>query len=105
MKAMHLIHILLPLNDNKGKPLARKLFRAVAEEMTEKFGGVTAHTRAPAVGLWKEGGAETSKDEIVIYEVMAEELDEKWWAKYRAGLEKRFKQETLIVQAHEVRQL
>ena len=45
---MHLIHILLPLNDNKGKALPKKLFRAVADEMTVKFGGLTAHTRAPA---------------------------------------------------------
>jgi len=28
---MHLIHILLPLNDNKGKPLGQKLFRTVAD--------------------------------------------------------------------------
>jgi hypothetical protein len=102
---MHLIHILLPLKDNKGKPLALKLFRTVADEMTEKFGGVTAHTRAPAEGLWKESNAKTNLDEIVIYEVMAEELDEKWWAKYRAKLEKRFKQESLIVRAEEIRLL
>ena len=75
---MHLIHILLPLNDNKGKALPKKLFRAVADEMTVKFGGLTAHTRAPAEGLWKEGSSETDKDEIVIYEVMTEELDEAW---------------------------
>ena len=51
---MHLIHILLPLTDNAGRPLGRKLFRAVADELTERFGGLTAHTRAPAEGLWKE---------------------------------------------------
>jgi hypothetical protein len=102
---MHLIHILLPLNDNKGKPLPKKLFREVADELTEKFGGLTAHTRAPAEGLWKEGTEEADKDQIVIYEVMAEELDEKWWRKYRRGLEKRFNQEKVIVRAMEVRVL
>jgi len=102
---MHLIHILLPLNDNKGKPLGRKLFHAVADELTEKFGGLTAHTRAPAEELWKEGSSETDKDEIVIYEVMVEELDVKWWAKYRQRLAKRFKQEKVIVRAMEVRLL
>jgi hypothetical protein len=91
--AMYLIHILLPLKDNKGKPLGRKLFRAVADELTEKFGGLTAHTRAPAEGLWKEGISAPDKDEIVIYEVMAESLDGRWWGKYRKGLEKRFRQE------------
>jgi len=102
---MHLIHILLPLKDNAGKPIRRKLFRAVADELTEKFGGLTAHTRAPAEGLWKEGAHEVARDEIVIYEVMAEELDEAWWGKYRKRLEKRFKQVQVIVRAQAVRLL
>ncbi|HEY1188903.1 MAG TPA: hypothetical protein VGE74_14710 [Gemmata sp.] len=102
---MHLIHILLPLDDNKGKALPKRLFRAVADELTEKFGGLTAHTRAPAEGLWKQGSSEAAEDEIVIYEVMAEGLDEAWWTKYRKRLEKRFKQEKVIVRAQEVRVL
>ena len=102
---MHLIHILLPLNDNKGKPLPKKLFRTVADELTETFGGLTAHTRAPAQGLWKEGAEGTEKDEIVIYEVMAEGLDEAWWARYRKKLERRFKQEKVVVRAQEIRVL
>jgi hypothetical protein len=103
--AMHLIHILLPLNDNKGKPLGRKLFRTVADELTEKFGGLTAHTRAPAEGLWKEDSSGTDKDEIVIYEVMAEELDVEWWGKYRRGIEKRFRQQKVIVRAQDIQLL
>ena len=102
---MHLIHILLPLNDNNRKPLGRELFRTVAAELTEQFGGLTAHTRAPAEGLWKEGPGRTDRDEIVIYEVMAEHLDETWWGKYRQRLEKRFRQEKVIVRAVEVRVL
>ena len=51
---MHLIHILLPLNDNEGRPYGRELF--VADELTEKFGGLTAHTR-PAEGLWKDSAS------------------------------------------------
>jgi hypothetical protein len=102
---MYLIHILLPLNDNEGRPHGRELFRAVAGELTERFGGLTAHTRAPAEGLWNEGPEGTSKDEIVIYEVMAERLDEGWWREYRRGLESRFRQEQLVVRAQEVRLL
>ncbi len=102
---MHLIHILLPLKDNEGKPLGQKLFGAVADELTEMFGGLTAHTRAPAEGLWKEGPTGTDKDEIVIYEVMADELDEGWWGMYRVKLEKRFKQEKVVVRAQEIKLL
>ena len=102
---MHLVHILLPLSDNNGKAFPKKLFRAVADELTETFGGLTAHTRAPAEGLWKEGSSEAEKDEIVIYEVMAEVLDEAWWARYRKKQERRFKQERVVVRAQEIRVL
>jgi hypothetical protein len=102
---MHLIHVLLPLADNEGKPLPGTLFRTVAEELAEKFGGLTAHTRAPAEGLWKDGSSGTDKDDIVIYEVMAEELDEGWWKTYRGRLEKRFEQEKVVVRAQVIRVL
>jgi hypothetical protein len=103
---MYLIQILLPLNDNQGRPLGRALFGAVAGELTGRFGGLTAHTRAPAEGLWQEGGSSgTSKDEIVIFEVMAEALDEEWWRSYRRGLETRFRQEQVVVRAQEIRVL
>src|SRR3954451_2278962 len=102
---MYLIHILLPLNDNEGRPYGRELFRAVADELTDRFGGLTAQTRAPAEGLWKEGSSGTSKDEIVLYEVMADELDAGWWKKYRRGLERRFRQEQVVVRAQEIRLL
>lgn len=102
---MYLIHLLLPLNDYDGRPHGRELFQAVAGELTERFGGLTAHTRAPAEGLWKEDSSGTSKDEIVIYEVMTDELDEAWWRKYRCGLEARFRQEQVVVRAQQVRLL
>jgi hypothetical protein len=102
---MYLIQILLPLNDKEGRPHKRQLFRNVAGELTEHFGGLTAHTRAPAEGLWKDDGSRTDKDEIVIYEVMTEELAEGWWTKYRLGVEKRFHPKHVIVRAQEVRLL
>jgi hypothetical protein len=102
---MYLIHILPPLNDNDGRPHGRELFRAVADELTEKFGGLTAHTRTPAEGLWKAGPIGKSKDEIVIYEVMARRLEKAWWREYRRGLEGRFRQVQVIVRAHPVEQL
>lgn len=102
---MYLVHLLLPLNDNDGRPYGRDLLGAVAAELTERFGGLTAHTRAPAEGLWKDEAERTSKDEIIIYEVMAEDLDEGWWREYRRGLEVRFRQEQVVVRAQKVRLL
>jgi hypothetical protein len=102
---MYLIHILLPLKDNEDRSYGREPFRAVADELTERFGGLTAYTRAPAEGHWKAGFSGASKDEIVIYEVMTEELDEAWWGEYRRALEARFRQKQVIVRAQEVRLL
>jgi len=102
---MYLIQILLPLNDNAGRPHKRHLFQNVAAELTDKFGGLTAYTRVPAEGLWKDDDSGTDRDEIVIYEVMTEELTEGWWRKYRRSLEKRFRQERVILRSQEVRLL
>lgn len=102
---MHLIQVLLPLYDNAGAALPRDLFRAVAGELTERFGGLTAYTRAPAQGLWKEDDRTTARDDIVVYEVMADRLDRAWWRDYRAGLEARFRQEEVVVRAQAVERL
>ena len=102
---MHLIQVLLPLYDNAGEPLPRDLFRAVAGELTDRFGGLTAYTRAPAEGLWKEGADTTTRDDIVVYEVMADRLDRAWWRDYRAGLEAQFRQDLVVVRAQSVKLL
>lgn len=101
---MFLVQILLPLYDNAGAAIARGEFRRVRDELSERFGGLTAYTRAPAEGVWEEDGART-RDEIVIYEVMAERLDERWWRDYRTNLEARFRQDVVVVRAQELRLL
>jgi hypothetical protein len=40
------------------------------------------------------------RDEIVVFEVMASELDRDWWRAYRTALERRFRQDTIIIRAH-----
>ena len=97
---MHLIEVLLPLYDNEGQPLDRTLFSQVAGELTERFGGLTAHTRAPAAGLWKPDPTDTAtRDDIVIYEVMTETVDAARWTNYRRKLEARFKQEQVVIRS------
>jgi len=99
---MHLIEILLPLADNEGKPFAADLHRQVRDELVEHFGGVTAFTRNPAEGLWKEGGGDPARDDIIIFEVMADWLDRGWWRGYRSELERRFRQDEIVIRAREV---
>jgi hypothetical protein len=79
------------------------MFRAVANELTDKFGGLTAHTRAPAQGLWQNHAeAPPTRDDLVIFEVMVEVIDRVWWSHYRRELERRFRQDHVIVRAHGV---
>jgi hypothetical protein len=97
-----LVQLLLPLLDNEGRALPDRLFSEVREELVERFGGLTAFTRAPAEGLWKTDADDAHRDAIVVFEVMCEELDPHWWAQYRRGLETRFRQEQLVIRAQTV---
>ena len=71
------------------------------EELTGKYGGLTAFSRAPAKGLWQEGSG-TKRDDIVVLEVMADQLDRAWWQRYRRDLERAFRQEAIVVRAQEL---
>ncbi|KFA94382.1 hypothetical protein [Archangium violaceum] len=97
---MHVVQFLLPLRDNERRAFPRKDFERVRSELTERFGGVTAFLQSPASGAWKEeeeGG--TVRDEMLLFEVMVERLDRAWWSGYRAELERRFRQERVVVRA------
>ena len=102
---MHLIQILLPLYDNSGDPFPQHEYLKIRDQLTERFGGITAFIRSPAVGLWKETGSSTVHDDIVIYEVMSEQLDRDWWSDYRRKLAALFRQELLIIRVIELQLL
>ncbi|MBA4141997.1 MAG: hypothetical protein H0X43_03110 [Nitrosospira sp.] len=102
---MHMIQLLLPLWSNDGERLPHALFEQVRDELTGRYGGLTAYARTPASGLWRQQGGETVHDDIVVYEVMADGLDVEWWVSYRTELEKRFRQDQLVVRAHKIRVL
>ena len=92
---MKLVQILLPTADNDGKAIASRRFEATARELTERFGGLTAHTRAPVEVLWKPRRQRTQHDELVIFEVIATRLDRRWWRAFVARLEKDYRQEKI----------
>lgn len=92
-----LIQLYLPKNQPDGTPFKNKLFQKVKAELTERFGGLTMYTRAPAKGLWKEDNKHTTTDDIIIYEIMAPDLEVEFWKAYKDKLLKRFKQEELLI--------
>jgi hypothetical protein len=102
---MRLIEIFLPLADSDGNRFSQSEYDKVEHELTEKFGGVTAYPRAPASGVWKTGQSGKQEDELIIYEVMAKDLDGQWWTNYREKLEKQFRQKELVLRAHAIDRL
>ena len=101
---MHLVQLFLPLHDNDKQKFPAEYFDSVRSELTDRFGGVTAFLRSPAVGLWKTEN-DVSRDEVVMFEVMTPDLDEDWWFEYRTQLQKKFRQEELLICAFEVKKL
>jgi len=66
---------------------------------------VTAHTRSPAEGVWKDEEGGVSRDSVVAFEVLAETLERDWWAGYRDALAARFRQRELMITATRVERL
>jgi hypothetical protein len=96
---VHLVQVLVPVYDNEGQPFPRAEFARIRRELTERFGGVTAYTRAPAEGAWEDDTGRVHHDDVVIVEVMVESLDRAWWSGYRNDLAARFRQNELVVRA------
>lgn len=96
---MFLVEVYLPTFDNDGARFTHEEFGRVRHELAERFGGVTAFTRSPAIGLWSDDSGQVHRDEIVTFEVMCESLDRDWWREYRAELGRRFRQQEVVVRA------
>jgi hypothetical protein len=102
---MYLVQLLLPVQSEKGQPFERALFKRLEQELTDRFGGLTAYTCAPATGLWEEQPGHTVREQVVVYEVMADNLEPEWWATLRQRLEAQFAQDELVVRAQEIQRL
>lgn len=98
---MHLVQLLLPLYNNSGMRFEKNLYKEVRDELVNRFGGITAYTRAPVHGLWQES-KQIVRDDLIIYEIMVETLEEERWRGYRMILENRFQQQSLVVRAYPI---
>lgn len=94
---MYLIQFFLPLFDQEKRRFPRERFKAVEDQLLASFKGFTAYPRAPATGLWENHEAELEHDDLIVYEVMAEQIDHPWWSHFRRSLEAQFSQEELLI--------
>jgi hypothetical protein len=94
----YLVQVLLPVYDNGGDRFPTHHYDEVRAKLTDKFGGSTAYTRAPAEGLWNSAGT-VKRDDIVVVEIMAQSLDRAFWANYRRELEELFHQDEIVIRA------
>jgi len=95
----HVVQILLPAYDNAGRRFPTEHYNDVRTKLTDRFGGLTSYSRAPAEGLW-DSGSTVKRDDIVVVEVMVESLDRTWWKNYRSELEQLFRQDQIVIRAH-----
>jgi hypothetical protein len=102
---MHVIEIFLPLKRNDGSDQPHTLFAKVRKELVERFGGLTAFSRAPAEGLWEVEDGRIDRDQIIIFEVLVDVLDRGWWQGFRTRLEQMFDQEEILIRASAVERL
>ncbi len=94
---MYLVEFFLPTFDNDGARFPKEEFDRVRRELTEKFGGVTAFVRSPAMGLWADDKGVVRRDDLVSFEVMTDKLDREWWRDYREQLADRFRQIEIVM--------
>lgn len=102
MRKAYLVQILLPSRDDQQRSFKPDDFVAVSQELTNRFGGATAYTRSPAEGRWRNDDHQVQRDEIVIVEVVVGKLEIDWWKHYQSTLKERFKQEELLIRAHQI---
>ena len=102
---MHLVEIFLPLKRNDGSDQPRALFAKTRRDLVERFGGLTAFSRAPAEGLWEDSEGRVEGDQILIFEVLAETLDRDWWDGFRKRIEREFAQDEVLIRASAVERL
>lgn len=105
MKTNTLIQIFLPLYDNDGSPFPQSEYKNLQSLLTEKFKGVTVYQRAPAKGLWKEDKETIVRDDLVIYEVVTESIDESFWSDLKEHLLRQYRQQEIMIRCSQIRLL
>lgn len=99
---MFVVELFLPLEKPDGSAVPPETFERIKDELTERFGGVTAFVQSPAEGAWKPNADEVIHDLVAAFEVMVEDVDTKWWHGYRQRLEHELEQDQVLIRLYQV---
>jgi len=97
-----LVELFIPLNTPDGIVVPASTLERIKEELTDRFGGVTAFLQSPADGCWKPLSRAVVHDQIAVFEIMTDDADHLWWSSYRKALETELRQEVILARLHQV---
>ncbi|MHA4896281.1 inorganic diphosphatase [Pedobacter sp. PWIIR3] len=97
-----LIQLQVPVYDVEGKRFPKRHFTQLHQQLTDKFGGLTVYSRSIANGFGNQDEGPTVKEKILVYEVMAENVELDFWKKLKASLMKKFEQDDLMMSSVKV---
>lgn len=102
---MYLMQIFIPTRDNEGNRFPEGQYTSLRDELTDRFGGVTIYARSPVEGIWKKSSESTDVDQMIIYEVLIDKLDNEYWKTLKSQLESSFRQEEILMRYFNVTKL
>jgi hypothetical protein len=100
-----LCQILLPVQDNDGRPFPDSVWEEVKGRLVSEFGGITVYRRSPAEGVWAPHGRAAAAEDVFVIEVMTPAFDQKWWGDCQSALQVRLAQEHVVVRAIKLTEL
>jgi len=93
--------ILLPLNYNDGRLIEPEKFDQTAEELCDRFGGVTEDT-VRITGTWKYGGTRYRDDFLRMRVDTNDQTANAFFQTQKEVWKKRFEQVDIWITAHEI---
>jgi len=92
-----LYQLYLPLNYNDGRPIEEDKFSLTRKELITRFGGLTTTPPGfPLQGWWQSAGT-VVRDDIVLWTVLTQRVENDFFNTYRELLEERFSQEEIRI--------
>lgn len=97
-----MIRLFLPIYDKDGMKFPDHYYTTLHKKLSKKFGGLTVYTRSIAKGFWKAKAKVTIKENVLIHEVMAANVDKLFWQKIKSSMMKKFAQRDLLITSSKI---